>query len=428
MHSPLLNGWFHFAGKKVLLLQGPHGPFFRRVTRELSNAGAAAVGKVNFNGGDWLYYPQNSVAYTGSLSDWPVFLAQLMADKGFDCIMVFGDCRPAHAAARAVAQAQGAEFWVFEEGYIRPNFITLEQYGVNGYSQLPKDRAAYDQWQTVDLPAERSLPNSFGLAARYAMGYFTACALLWPVFRRYQHHRSLTLFDGLRWVRSFIRKQVYRITEMRVLADLQPSGQRPYFLAILQVAADAQVAVHSPYVSVPEFITDTVRSFAQHVASSCQDVALVMKHHPMDRGYNDYTQLIAQLARQHGLEGRLRYIHDQRLPEILDNATGVVTINSTVGLSAMDHGTPVITLGTSVYHMDGLTCQGSLADFWANPDKHAPDDELHAKFRNYVIAHTQINGSFYVALPGEHAKGLPWRPSAIGGHAAHAVSAKLPPV
>jgi capsular polysaccharide export protein len=427
MHSPLLNGWFHFAGKKVLLLQGPHGPFFQRVTRELISAGAAAVSKVNFNGGDWLFYPQNSVAYQGGLSDWPAFLAQLIADKGFDCIVVFGDCRPVHAAARAAAKASGAEFWVFEEGYIRPNFITLEQHGVNGYSHLPKGRAAYDQWQPVDLPAERSLPKSFSLAAGYAMAYFIACALLWPVFRRYQHHRSLTLLDGLRWIRSFVRKQVYRIKEVRVLADLQPSGQRPYFLVILQVALDAQVAVHSPFVSVPEFIADTVRSFAQHVAASGQDVALVIKHHPMDRGYNDYTRLINQLADQHGLAGRVRYIHDQYLPQILDSAIGVVTINSTVGLSAMDHSTPVITLGASVYHMDGLTCQGSLSDFWANPARYMPDAQLHAKFRNYVVAHTQINGSFYVALPGERGKGLPWRASLAGGRATQVASAKLPP-
>lgn len=409
MHNPILSSWLRFAGKKVLLLQGPHGPFFKRVSHELWTAGAADVGKVNFNGGDWLYYAACSVAYHGSLSDWPAFLTQLMDSQGYDCIIVFGDCRPIHQAARAVAQARGAEFWVFEEGYIRPNFITLEQHGVNAFSHLPKSRAAYDDWALADLPVERDLPSSFGFAARYSMAYFTVCALLWPVFRRYQHHRSLTLLDGLRWVRAFVRKQFYRLKEANVLADLQPSGSRPYFLSILQVAQDAQVAVHSPYQSVPDFIVDTVRSFAQHVAVSGQDVALVIKHHPMDRGYSDYTRLIAQLAQQHGLAGRLRYIHDQHLPELLDNALGVVTINSTVGLSGVYHGTPVITLGKAVYNMAGLTCQEPLAAFWTHPEKYTPDAQLHDKFRNYVTAHTQINGSFYVALPGTSAKGLPWR-------------------
>jgi len=38
-------------GKRVLLLQGPQGPFFRRLAADLTEAGAV-VHKVNFNGGD----------------------------------------------------------------------------------------------------------------------------------------------------------------------------------------------------------------------------------------------------------------------------------------------------------------------------------------------------------------------------------------
>src|SRR5207253_3330067 len=40
-------------GKRVLLLQGPVGPFFRRLAARLRAAGAE-VHKVNFNGGDGL--------------------------------------------------------------------------------------------------------------------------------------------------------------------------------------------------------------------------------------------------------------------------------------------------------------------------------------------------------------------------------------
>jgi capsular polysaccharide export protein len=421
MHPPKLSGWFHFAGKKVLLLQGPHGPFFKRVKTELLASGAAKVNKVNFNGGDWLYFPQESLAYTGSFADWPAYLARLMDEEHFDCVMVFGDCRPIHTAARAVVKDRGAEFWVFEEGYVRPNFITLEQHGVNGHSYLPSHRETYDDWQLETLATENNVPKSFGAAAQYAMAYFTASMLMWPKFRQYKHHRSLSILDGLKWVRSFVRKQIYASKEAQSLTDLQPAGRRPYFLVILQVASDAQVAVHSSYASISEFITETVLSFSQYVASSGEDVVLVIKHHPMDRGYSDYSRLIADLEAQHKLAGRLRYIHDQYLPELLGNALGVVTINSTVGLSALDHGTPVIALGEAVYNMQGLTCQDDLSAFWENPNQYVADPDLHEKFHNYVILHTQINGNFYAALPGSDAKGLPWQPSA---HSAPATSAK----
>jgi capsular polysaccharide export protein len=406
MHLPRQGSWAQFAGKRVLLLQGPHGPFFKRVASGLHAAGACAVEKINFNGGDALYYPSQSVAYRGSLADWPAYIDAFVQQHCIDCIVAFGDCRPIHIEARSVAHARGVQYWVFEEGYIRPNFITFEQHGVNGFSCLPAERADYDAWPLLPLPDDAPVPPSFGLAAKYAMAYFTASTLARPWFWRYKHHRDLNMLDGLYWVRSYVRKMCYKSKEANALADLKPHGQGKYFLAVLQVASDAQVAVHSPYQSVAEFIVDTVRSFALHGPS---DAVLVVKHHPMDRGYSDYTALVNELLHTHQLTGRLRYIHDQHLPTLLEHAQGVVTINSTVGLSALFHGTPVITLGKAVYDMAGLTCQVGLESFWRDPQAHKPDAELHAKFRNYVTAHTQINGSFYVELPGSDAAGVRWR-------------------
>lgn len=408
MHPPKLSGWFHFAGKKVLLLQGPHGPFFKRVKAELLASGAKKVSKVNFNGGDWLYFSGDAFSYTGDLSGWPEYLARLIDQEGFDSVMVFGDCRPIHTAAREIVKSKGAEFWVFEEGYVRPNFITLEQHGVNGYSCLPAQRDTYDKWQIDDSNTEINLPRSFGAAAQCAMAYFMASMLAWPIFRRYLHHRRLSIWDGLLWVRSFARKKIYARKEANSLIDLQPVGKRSYFLVILQVASDAQVSVHSQYTSITEFIEDTVKSFSQYASKNSQDSVLLIKHHPMDRGYTDYSDLITQLEKQHSLIGRLRYIHDQHLPELLANAQGVITINSTVGLSALDHGTPVMALGKAVYNMQGLTCQDSLSAFWKQPAKYTADKKLHKKFLNYVILHTQIYGNFYVSLPNTDPRSLPW--------------------
>ena len=410
MYTPQLAGWLQFAGKKVLLLQGPHGPFFSRVAAGLLTSGARDVQKVNFNGGDCYYYPTNSHAYTGTLADWPSYLALFIQQHSIDCIFVFGDCRPIHVQARTVALAKGVQFWVFEEGYVRPNFITLEQHGVNAHSSLPTGRSVYDAFSPVQTAKEIQVGSSFLSAAGYAVKYFTAAAVAWPIFWRYQHHRDLTMLDGLRWARSYMRKIRYRAKEANALRDLKPHGGNSYFLAVLQVASDAQVTVHSPFESVADFITDTVRSFAHHAP---KDTVLLIKHHPLDRGYSDYTHLVDELAHANHLGNRVRYIHDQHLPSLLENAQGVVTINSTVGFSALSHGTPVITMGKAIYNMQGLTCQAGLEAFWANPHAYKPDLALHAKFRNYVTTHTQINGNFYVALPDAYADaaGLRWRVS-----------------
>ncbi len=410
MYSSRHSGWARFEGKKVLLLQGPHGPFFKRVARVLASVGASSVDKINFNGGDVLFYPGSAHAYSGGLADWPAYLGAFIVQHRIDCVMVFGDCRPLHMDARQVAHARGVQYWVFEEGYVRPNFITLERHGVNGFTCLPAERTLYDGWQPAPLADEITVPPSFGLAAKYAMAYFTAATLARPWFNRYQHHRNLTMLDGLYWVRSYARKIRFRKKEAHALDDLKPNAAGKFFLVVLQVTADAQVKMHSPYESISEFIVDTVRSFAQH---GPQNTRLVIKHHPMDRGYSNYHSLIAELCSKYSLAERIRYIHDQHLPTLLANAEGVVTINSTVGLSALWHGTPTITMGTAVYDMQGLTCQVGLEAFWHNPTAHKPDAALHEKFRNYVTAHTQINGNFYVELPQSEAVDLHWHTGVV---------------
>ena len=398
------GGWARFAGKRVLLLQGPHGPFFKRVAQSLLYFGATSVQKIDFNGGDQFYSSRDAIAYTGSLSEWPKYLNQMMKTHAIDCVMVFGDCRPIHRAANQVAHELGAQFWAFEEGYVRPNFITLEPHGVNGHSQLPTDRASYDQWTLVDLPKQAQVPSSFWKVTGYSIVYFAATLLMRPRFWRYEHHRPVRVMDGIYWLRALQRKWYYGFSERNALSDLKGyGGSKPFFVSILQVSLDAQVKMHSGYESIEQYIQDTARSFAKNASS---ESVLVVKHHPMDRGYTDYSRIIKRLTKELNLKDRLRYIHDQHLPTLMSHAQGLVTINSTVGLSALDHDLPVKTLGHAVYDMPGLTSQRSLDDFWKNAAADKADPLLHEKFVNYVTAHTQLNGSFYRELPQAGISGL----------------------
>jgi capsular polysaccharide export protein len=164
--------------------------------------------------------------------------------------------------------------------------------------------------------------------------------------------------------------------------------------------------VHADFEGIEHFIEDTLHSFAKHGPG---DALLIFKHHPMCRGYKDYTALIKRFAQEAGIARYVRYIHDQHLPSLLDHARGVVVINSTVGLSALHHGAPTKVCGNALYDMPGLTYQGTLDDFWKAAPDAKPDAELNRQFRNHLITNTQLNGSFYkpLKLPGSCA-GLVW--------------------
>lgn len=235
------------------------------------------------------------------------------------------------------------------------------------------------------------------------MMYYAASALAWPYFYRYQHHRSLSVLDGLLWVRSYWRKLYYQRLEAGIQEDLSTSQSKRFFLVVLQSSVDSQMRVHSKYNSIEEFMQEVAISFAAHAPQDCQ---LVFKHHPIDRGYSDYTQTVKRLNQELNLKGRVRYIHDQHLPTLLTHARGVVAVNSTVGFSALDHATPVKVTGKAIYDKEGLTFQGSLDEFWNASLTWQPDLTLHEKFKNYLIANTQLNGSVYKPFPMAAAPGL----------------------
>lgn len=386
----LSNGLRDFSGKKVLLLQGPIGPFFYRFSKLLKKS-CAKVYKINFNGGDLIFYPTGSIVYTGDFENLETYLHKFCSSKNIDAIIVFNDCRPIHAIAKNVASALNINLGVFEEGYIRPDFITFENDGVNGHSVLPKDRSFYDKQTEIQAKEATKVGNAFPFMMLYAFLYWLGAFLFSWYFNNSLHHRSLSISEIIPWIISFWRKYKYEQTERKSRLFIK-NIQKKYFIVALQVHNDTQIRSHFDGESVEAFIEEILMSFGEF---SHDWQYLVIKHHPMDRGYKNYKQLIENLAIRYGIFDRVLYIHDDHLPTLLENALGCVTINSTVGVSAMYHNCPVKVCGVAFYDIDGLTFQGPLGEFWTNPNKYPLDKDLYQKFRNYVIFKTQINGSFY---------------------------------
>ena len=391
--------------REVLLLQGPIGPFFDRLADDLEARGFS-VTKVNLNAGDRFFYRRpGGVDYGGTLEGWETWLERLLINRGIGRLYLFGDCRSYHRIAGSLARRLGVRVFVFEEGYIRPNFITLEENGVNGHSSMMTNPVSF---APRDAPLEAEIPHPgrvFPVTAVYAMLYYWACAAGKANFPLYRHHRPLGwLAEGGRWVRSGFRKWHYARRERKVPSVLETEFVGNYFVCPLQVHCDMQVVVHSAFNSIEHFIGEVLASFREHAPSN---KAIVFKHHPLDRGYTDYTTLFANLVAELGLEGRVFYVHDLCLPTLLGRAQGTILINSTVGVSSLYHGTPVKTLGDAVYDLPGLTFQGSLDEFWHREER--VDEERFGAFRDNLVARNQLNGNFYRRLRGtKRGTGILW--------------------
>lgn len=398
--------------RDALLLQGPIGPFFSRFGRGLESRGFR-VWKINLNGGDRFFYrSERAVDYHGELTDWEHYLERFLINRDIGRIYLFGDCRSYHRIAREVAARRGVKVYVFEEGYIRPNFITLEEGGVNGHSPMissPPDLSK----ETDSAPEELSQPKHvFVFTAVYAMLYYIAAFTSRKQFPGYKHHRPTgCISEGLCWIRSGFRKLYLGHRERRVVSALHAAYEKNYFLCPLQVHCDMQVIVHSDFNSIEHFLGEVLTSFAEHAP---KNKAIVFKHHPMDRGYTDYAGILERLGAELGLQDRLFYLHDVDLPSLLRNAQGTVLINSTVGLSSIFHGTPVKALGRAIYNIDGLTEQGSLDDFWSTSS--TVDEESFKRFRLYLTQRNQLNGNFYRRVANVNPSGILWSGQALEEH------------
>lgn len=381
------------SGKRnVLLLQGLMGRLFRRLGQGLIDAGHS-VRKINFNGGDRLFWRlPGGMDYRGSLGDWPRWLEQVLREHAITDVVLFGDCRDHHVPAMRLCRELGVPVHVFEEGYIRPDWVTLELGGVNGHSSLPRDPAWYRATAAAlpPVPPHAQVPSSFRRRAAEGLIYNAADVLTRWYYPFWTNHRPWhPLVEAMGWGRKLRRRQERETSAAKLVARLGASGA-PYFLFPLQLDSDAQIRLHSPFAGIADAMRLVIASFAAHAPA---DVRLVVKEHPLDNGVRDWRQETADMAALFGVADRVDYLAWGDIVPVTRRARGVVTINSTSGTLALAEGVPVVALGHAVYDIADITCQDGLDAFWRNPV--APDPATFAAFRRVLVERCLIPGGFF---------------------------------
>lgn len=375
-----------------LLLQGLMGPFFSLLGSALMAAGHDVHG-VMFNGGDRFFWRnRNAINYTGRPVEWPEFLERLIIERGVTDVVLFGDGRPIHRAAVAVCNRLQVQIHVFEEGYVRPDYVTLERDGVNGHSSLPRDPQWYRD-MARDLPPVATLPPvpfSFNTRVRQGIGYNLAQLAMSWFYRHYESHRPWhPLHEGVGWIKRLRQRKGARVRSAALVRDLWASAA-PYFVFPLQLDNDSQLQLHSPFRALAPAIEHVVASFAAHAEPGTM---LLVKQHPLDNGLQDWQAMVADFARAHGVGERVLYMEIGDIVPVVQQSRGLITINSTTGTLALAVGVPTAVLGQAVYDIAGMTYQGSLDAFWTAPEP--PDAELFAAFRRVLIERCLIPGGFF---------------------------------
>jgi capsular polysaccharide export protein len=392
-----VNSFGSLAGKNILLLQGPVGLFFKKLGKQFQNKGAN-VFRIGLNAGDSFFSSSHQYTpYKDTPENWQKFVFSFLQEKKIDKIFLFGDCRFYQSIAVAACDALGVEIYVFEEGYLRPHYITLEKHGVNDYSHISRDPKFYKDLEEVQLPTpEDATPNAISNWSIVITYYFMA-RLFRLRYPHYQHHRNFSALEEFFFgTRSLMRKVFYTKRDKKYLPKIQNELSKQYFFVPLQTHNDFQILQHSEYGTIEKFIIEVLESFAKHT----KDELLIFKHHPIDRGRKNFTEFILEQSTSLFITHRILVVHDLHLPTLLNHTKGTITINSTVGLSSILHGTATIALGKAIYNIEGLVYKDmALDNFWTQGK--APDPILAKKFKQHLILTTQLNGSFYGRMPDE---------------------------
>ncbi len=400
----------HFRGKRCLLLLGPVGPFFYRFSKDLKKY-AEKVYKINFSGGDFLFYPKEAYTYRGNEKDWPKFFKNFCEEHKVDTIFMLNDCKFVHRLIKDYLKnkEREIEIWVFEQGYIRPNYITLEPYGVNGNSKIFKNPEFFKSYKRIyrELP-EIPISGAYKYWYFYSFLYFLSYLILRPLFPASKLSYAGIFKAGIAYVLNFIKKIFYDITQSfkihKILKDLKDK----YYFVPLQVFNDSQIRFFSPYKDIKDFIEEVLISFAKY---GLNDTYLIFKHHPLDIGFRCYRKLIDEISKELKIRERIFYFKTGDIKAFIENSLGVITVNSTVGVTALLMGKPVKVMGEAIYDIDGLTFKGKLDEFWKESLSFKVDEEILKGFINYLKDNILINGSFYKRIKCKNNAGIIYNPS-----------------
>lgn len=373
--------------RTFLFLQGPHGSFFPKLGNAMELAGHR-VRRINFNGGDRATWPTGT-DFRGKERHWPAFFERYLAKEAVTDLILFGDSRPQHIEAVAIARAADVRIHVFEEGYIRPDWVTLERDGVNGNSTLSRDPQWYvEQARGLPTPPAHDSIPSYATARGWAAFFYYAEVVLqhWR-FPFHGSHRSRNpVWEGIMFLRRF---SMHDEDRARTQLDLEKLERSDYFLFPLQLNSDYQIRVHSPFGEMRPAIETVMRSFAAHAPA---DTMLAIKEHPLDSGLKDWRTVVAEIAGSLGIGDRVAFLEQGDLLKLVNGSRGMVTVNSTSGTLSLAAGRAVKVLGDAVYDIPGVTDQQPLDGFWLNPA--APDPTIYDAFHRVLANRCLLHGAF----------------------------------
>jgi capsular polysaccharide export protein len=381
--------------RRFLFLQGPHGWFFSRLAQGLRAAGAQ-VWRVGFNQGDAFFWRDKAsyIPFSETPDAWPQRIREIIAQHQITDIALYGDVRPVHAQAITAARELGLTIHIFEEGYLRPYWVTYERDGANGNSALmeiglPEMRKALEKCD-LELPDPPAHWGDMRQHVFYGALYHFCVMAFNRRYRNFRPHRDLTVRQEFALYMKRLWLMPLHSIERHIASWRVRNGGFPYHLVLLQLEHDSSFRAHSPFQSQTQFLEKVFSGFAR---GAPQHHHLVIKAHPLEDGRAPIRETIRTLIKAHGLDGRVHFLRGGKLARLLNHARSGVTVNSTAAQQVLWRGMPLRVFGRAVYDKPEFVSDQSIRAFFARPKR--PDARAYRDYRHFLLETSQVPGGYY---------------------------------
>jgi capsular polysaccharide export protein len=378
----------------ILLLQGPLSKYYARTAHHLEELGAKTL-KVHFCGSDVHDWEQtDAIHFSEPAENWALFLEALIVAHGVTDILLHGDRRYYHKVSIGVAKRLDVTIIATELGYLRPDWMTVEYGGCSALSHFPQNKQELMELDTQQAEDTSAVlyPGSYKQIVLQELGFTLYNAVHARKFPHYHNHRTesrVQVYGG--WLKARLQAKT-RMQEADVIWDQLQQSSTPYYLFALQLNGDFQIRDHSPFASIYEAIEKVIASFAKNAP---EKTLLLFKSHPLEYRFKELSRAIVEASRKHGVEERTQLIHGQTIKALAEPSLGMLTINSSAGIEALEYGVPTCCILPTIYDMDGLTHQGDWETFWHSATP--PEPDVYRKFIDALKTTIQVRGSLYNA-------------------------------
>lgn len=245
----------------------------------------------------------------------------------------------------------GAQTVFFENGYF-PSTAHIDSQGVNACAEIidiATDMLAPEKTEQDLDHFLRLVKNEFSELKRYNQSGDLVQTL--PLMRKLLTGVEVLCMDIPFIGKEFVEKLVIMVKSRRKRVLLSSKGPLPdrYLFLPLQVSADSQLILNSPWIKTPAATIALVADVLRELGS---DLKLVVKEHPMEDAEISFDQVSSKYP-------EIYWAQEGSLQELLEGAVGVVTVNSSVGFHALLFETPVVCLGAALYARPGMAVQCS---------------------------------------------------------------------